>query len=405
MAPRPRPHPQPRHRKPRTPLLSPAARRGTVTATAAALASVTLLSQQASADPGEDGKKDGKPSLEETQQKVDALYRQAGAATQRYNAAKERTDGQRKQVDRLLDQTAKRADGLNKARRVLGAYAAAQYRNGGLSDTATLLLAKDPQGYFSQSHVMERMTARQQHAVTDFQDKQRDAQKQRAKAAGQLTELTEAQQSLAADKKAVQKKLTEARKLLSELTAEERARIAAAERERQEQARKRAAEAERRAEQARKQQEEAERKRREREEKENSDGDKDKPAPDKPPSDGDSYGAKAQKVIAFAKKELGKPYVWGATGPNSYDCSGFTQAAWRTGGLELPRTTFDQVKVGTQVAKSDMRPGDLIYFYEDVTHVGIYVGGGQMIHASKPGDDVKYESIDYMPFHSAMRPT
>ena len=405
MALRPRPHPQPRHRKPRTPLLSPAARRGTVTATAAALASVTLLSQQASADPGED-QKDDKPSLEETQQKVDALYRQAGAATQRYNAAKERTDGQRKQVDRLLDQTAKRADELNKARRVLGAYAAAQYRSGGLSDTATLLLAKDPQGYFSQTHVMERMTARQQHAVTDFQDKQRGAQKQRAKAAGQLTELTEAQQSLAADKKAVQKKLTEARKLLSKLTDEERARIAAAERKRQAEARQRAAEAEKRAEQARKQQEEAERKRREREEKENSDGDdKGQPAPDKPPSDDDSYGAKAQKVIAFAKKELGKPYVWGATGPNSYDCSGFTQAAWRSGGLELPRTTFDQVKVGTKVAKSDMRPGDLIFFYEDVTHVGIYVGGGQMIHASKPGDDVKYESIDYMPFHSAMRPT
>ncbi|MCK1795517.1 NlpC/P60 family protein [Streptomyces sp. XM4193] len=393
MAPRHRP----RHRKPRTSALSPAARRGSIGATAAALASVTLLSQQAGADPNDDREGD-RPTLEQTRSEVDALYRDAGAATQRYNAAKERTDSRRKQVDRLLDEAARRADDLNKARRVLGSYAAAQYRDGGMSDTATLLLSRDPQGYFNQTHVMERMSARQQHAVTTFRDKQRSVAKQRVAAAGKLAELTEAQRELAADKSTVQTKLTEARKLLSKLTAQERARLAAAERERQEEARKRAAAAERRAEEARKQQEQAERERREREK------EKEQPAPEKP-SDGGSYGAKAQKVLAFAKKELGKPYVWGATGPNSYDCSGFTQAAWRTGGLELPRTTFDQVKVGTKVAKSDMRPGDLIFFYADVTHVGIYVGGGQMIHASKPGDDVKYESVDYMPFHSAMRPT
>lgn len=390
-------HRKPRSTSPLTPF-SPHARRGTIGVTAAALASVTLLSQQASAEP-QNRTSDNKPSLEETQKKVDELYRQAGAATQRYNAAKEKGDQQRKQVDRLLDQAADSAADLNDARRTLGRYAAAQYRHGGLSDTATLLLSKDPQGYFNQTHVMERATAQQQHAVKSFQAKQRAANANRATAAGKLAELTEAQQKLASEKKAVQKKLTQARQVLSRLTAQERARMAAAERKRQEEARKRAAEAEREAAEARKRQEEAERKQRERDEKENE-----KPAPDTPPSDDDSYAAKAAKVIAFAKQELGKPYVWGATGPNSYDCSGFTQAAWRTAGLELPRTTYDQVKIGTKVAKSDMRPGDLIFFYADVTHVGIYVGGGQMIHASKPGDDVKYESVDYMPFHSAMRP-
>lgn len=393
------------HRKPRStsPLaglspFSPAARRGAVGVTAAALASLTLLSQQANAEPEDRNNptSDDKPSLEETQKKVDELYRQAGAATQRYNAAKEKSDQQRQQLDRLLDRAADGAADLNEARRTLGQYATAQYRDGGMSDTATLLLSKDPQGYFSQTHVMERATAKQQHAVKSFQKKQRAANTKRATAAEKLAELTQAQQKLAGDKKAVQKKLTQARQLLSQLTEEQRARMAAAERKRQEEARKRAAQAEREAAEARKRQEEAEREKRERE-----NGDQ---APDTPPSDGDSYAAKAEKVLAFAKQELGKPYVWGATGPNSYDCSGFTQAAWRTAGLELPRTTYDQVEVGTKVAKSDMRPGDLIFFYSDVTHVGIYVGGGQMIHASKPGDDVKYESVDYMPFHSAMRP-
>ena len=78
--------------------------------------------------------------------------------------------------------------------------------------------------------------------------------------------------------------------------------------------------------------------------------------------------------------------------------------AWKTAGVTLPRTTLDQVNVGAKVAKSQMKPGDLVFFYDDISHVGIYIGNGQMIHAPKPGADVRYESIDNMPFHSANRP-
>lgn len=388
------------HRKPRTGILqSPAARRGAVGASAAALASVTLLSQSANAAPG-DG--DDKPTLEETKKKVDELHRQAGAATQKYNAAKEKTAQQRKKVDAMLDDVAKRTDQLNDARRTLSTFATAQYRTGGVSDTATLLLADDPQGYFSQSHVMERLTVKQKKAVEDFKEQQREASKKRAKAAKSLSGLTEAQKQLAKDKKTVQTKLSQARTLLSELTAEEKARLAAIEKKKQEEARRKAAEAERKAEEERKQREAAARKAAQEEEQPQQEEEQPPPSTAQPTDD--SYAAKAEKVIEFAKGELGKPYVWGATGPNSYDCSGFTQAAWRAAGVELPRVTYDQVNVGTKVAKSDMKPGDLIFFYDDISHVGIYVGGGQMIHASKPGDDVKYESIDYMPFHSAVRP-
>ena len=112
----------------------------------------------------------------------------------------------------------------------------------------------------------------------------------------------------------------------------------------------------------------------------------------------------ASAAIAFALEEQGKPYVWGATGPSSYDCSGLTQDAWKAAGISLPRTTWDQVKVGTKVSKSQLQPGDLVFFYDDISHVGIYSGGGKMIHAPKPGASVRYESIDYMPFHSAVRP-
>ncbi|GHC69846.1 hypothetical protein GCM10010349_44970 [Streptomyces flavofungini] len=109
-------------------------------------------------------------------------------------------------------------------------------------------------------------------------------------------------------------------------------------------------------------------------------------------------------MIAFAEKQMGKPYVWGATGPGSYDCSGLTQAAWKTAGISLPRTTWDQVKVGTTVPTSKAKPGDLVFFYDDISHVGIYIGDGKMIHAPKPGANVRVESIYYMPIHSVVRP-
>jgi cell wall-associated NlpC family hydrolase len=355
------------HRKPRPSTFRSAATGGAAGVTTAALVSVTLLSQSAQAAP------DDKPSIGEVKQKVDRLYQQAGSQTQRYNAAKEKADAQRKKVDGLLDQVAARAQDVNDARRTLGHYATAQYRTGGMSGTATLLLTEDPQGFFHQKHVMERMTGRQQHAVDRYQEQQRKVAVKRAEAAGELKKLTEEQTKLRASKEDVQGKLSEARSLLSKLTAAEKKRLAEIER---------------------KKREEAERRARERAEREEERG----------PLPGGSYAAKAAKVIAFAEAQLGKPYVWGATGPNSYDCSGLTQDAWQEGGVSLPRTTWDQVNVGTKVSRDQLQPGDLVFFYDDISHVGLYVGGGRMIHAPKPGDIISYDPVDYMPWHSAVRP-
>lgn len=109
-------------------------------------------------------------------------------------------------------------------------------------------------------------------------------------------------------------------------------------------------------------------------------------------------------MLAFARAQIGKPYVWGASGPSSYDCSGLTQAAWREAGVTLPRTTWDQVEVGTRVATSDLKPGDLVFFYDDISHVGVYKGDGMMIHAPKPGANVREESIYSMPIYGSVRP-
>ncbi|MGW1404832.1 NlpC/P60 family protein [Streptomyces sp. NPDC002403] len=374
------------HRKPRTRVRTTAPAVGLTTA---ALASVTLLStQSAMAAP------DPKPGIEDVQKKVDDLYRQAGTATQQYNRAKEASAAQRAEVDALLDDVAKRADKLNEARRTLGTYAAAQYRSGSLTPSATFFLADDPQSYFDQNQLMDRMTSRQQQAITDFRTQQAKTAKKRAEAVRSLETLTTTQATLRTSKQNVQAKLGEARALLSKLTAEEKARLAEIER-------KKEAEAKRKAQELAKQQAAA---------KAEADRKADEAAKGSGGGTGTGTGSgssattKAEKVLAFARAQIGKPYVWGATGPASYDCSGLTQAAWKAAGVDIPRTTWDQVEIGTRVATADLRPGDLVFFYDDISHVGIYKGDGMMIHAPKPGANVREESIYYMPIHGSVRP-
>ncbi|MFE2049854.1 NlpC/P60 family protein [Streptomyces sp. NPDC059459] len=369
----------------------------------AALTSVALLSQTATAAPSDDDR----PSLEEVEKKVDDLYRQAGSATEKYNAAKEKTTKQRKRVDTLLDDVAKRTQRLNEAREELGSYASAQYRTGSaIPETTTFLLADSPQDYVDRNHLLSRLTGRQKDAVDDFTTQQSETMEKRREATESLATLTESQKDLKTAKATVQKKLSTARELLSELTAEEKARLAAIERKKQEEAARKAAElAERQAE---------ERERRVRaaqEESEAASGSSESSggtgaSSGSTPPDA-SYGTKAEKALAFARAQIGKPYVWGATGPGSYDCSGLTQAAWKAAGVTLPRTTYDQVNAGTTVPVSQAQPGDLVFFYDDLGHVGLYIGNGMMIHAPKPGAYVREESIFYdgeSSIHSVVRP-
>lgn len=399
------------HRKPRTKVRTTTPAVGLTTA---ALASVTLLStQSATAAPAEP-----KPAIEEVQKKVDALYRQAGTATQEYNRAKAASASQRTKVDTLLSDVAKRTEKINEARRALGSYAAAQYRSGGIAPTATFFLADDPQGYFDQSRLMDRATERQQKAVSDFRTQQASAAKKRAEAVKSLETLTDTQATLASSKKDVQTKLTEARGLLSRLTAEEKARLAELERRQEAEAKEKAARLAARQAAEAKERAEAEEKAREEAAKESGGGSGTGSGTGTDPGSGSGtgsgsgsgsgtgsgYAAKAEKVLAFARAQIGKPYVWGASGPSSYDCSGLTQAAWREAGVTLPRTTWDQVEVGTRVATSDLKPGDLVFFYDDISHVGIYKGDGMMIHAPKPGANVREESIYSMPIYGSVRP-
>jgi cell wall-associated NlpC family hydrolase len=129
-----------------------------------------------------------------------------------------------------------------------------------------------------------------------------------------------------------------------------------------------------------------------------------KPTVKKPTVKKASSTSKGEKALAFAKKQLGEKYRYGAAGPNAWDCSGLTMKAWKAAGKSLPHNAKAQYKKGKKVSKSSLKKGDLVFFYSGPSHVGIYAGGGKIIHASRPGKPVAYIKIKYMPYKGARRP-
>ena len=117
----------------------------------------------------------------------------------------------------------------------------------------------------------------------------------------------------------------------------------------------------------------------------------------------DAPNSRAAAAVSYAYSKIGSPYVWGATGPNAFDCSGLTLAAYRAAGVSLPRTTYSQINAGPRIARSELRPGDLVFFYSGISHVGIYIGNGQMIHAPNPSAPVRVAPLDEMPYAGATR--
>ncbi|MGY9068333.1 C40 family peptidase, partial [Streptomyces sp. CAS3] len=101
---------------------------------------------------------------------------------------------------------------------------------------------------------------------------------------------------------------------------------------------------------------------------------------------------------------LGRPYVWGANGPSGFDCSGLMQWSYAHAGIQLPRTSQEQRFAGRRVPLSQARPGDLVVYRSDASHVAMYVGHGQVIHAPHPGAAVRYDPVGMMPISSVTRP-
>ncbi|MGW1541101.1 NlpC/P60 family protein [Streptomyces sp. NPDC002309] len=350
------------HRKPR-----PRSAHGTKARTAA-----TIALAGAATATGLDGIGHADPQLtpEQVKAKVDKLYQEAEVATEKYNGVQEEARAARTRLGSLQDEAARKEERLNSAREALGSYAAAQYRDGGLDPALQLALSDDPDRYLDGAAFAERAGDRRAAAVTRVGRQLREIEQLRGAARLELASLRSRQTELNRHKKTVTGKLDEARRLLDRLTAEERARFAQGEGTDRA---SRASTADRDALQA--------------------PGSATTAAP----------SSRAAAAVSYAYQKLGSPYVWGATGPNAFDCSGLTQAAYRSAGVALPRTTYAQIDAGRRIPRSELAPGDLVFFYSGISHVGLYVGNGQMIHAPNPSAPVRLAPIDQMPFAGATR--
>ncbi|MFJ2304773.1 NlpC/P60 family protein [Streptomyces sp. NPDC087787] len=310
-----------------------------------------------------------RPAPEQIKATVDRLYREAETATEKYDGAKEKADTAEKRLRELGDEAARRQQKLNTARDALGTIAAAQYRDGGIDPVVQLLLSDDPRQYLDGAEFAERAGVRQTAAVSDVRRQLREIGRLRGDARIELTSLRSRQAELRRQKKTVTTKLDEARRLLAGLPPQQRAAIAQG---------GGTGHATR-----------------------HGSGGRDPLVGD--PAAVTAPGARAATAVAYAFRKLGSPYVWGATGPDAFDCSGLIQAAYRSAGVALPRTTYAQINAGRRVPRSALRPGDLVFFYSGVSHVGLYVGNGQMIHAPNPSAPVRLAPIDQMPFAGATR--
>ncbi|MFH8973296.1 NlpC/P60 family protein [Streptomyces sp. NPDC017890] len=329
-------------------------------------ATITLAGAATAASLGGTGHADPEPTPTQVKAEVDKLYQEAEIVTEKYNGAKEKADAAEERLEELRDEAARKELRLNSAREALGSVAAAQYRSGGLDPALQLALSSDPDEYLDGAAFAERASSRQTAAVGRARKELRDIEQLRGAARVEVTSLTARRAELERHRETITGKLGAARRLLSRLTAEERARL------------------------------------------DDSTGDRASRSSADPraslsASSAQAPGSRAAAAVTYAHQKIGSPYVWGATGPDAFDCSGLIQAAYRAAGVSLPRTTYAQIDAGRRVSRSELRPGDLVFFYPGISHVGIYIGNGRMIHAPNPSAPVRVAPVDEMPFAGATR--
>ena len=109
-------------------------------------------------------------------------------------------------------------------------------------------------------------------------------------------------------------------------------------------------------------------------------------------------------AVAYAKSKVGDSYVYGAAGPSAFDCSGLTMAAWAQAGVSLPHSSSAQYSSGRHISESELQPGDLVFYYSPISHVGMYIGNGQIVNALNPGAGVQISGLHDMPYVGAVRP-
>lgn len=296
------------------------------------------------------------------------LYREAEKATEAYNATEEKLKKQRVEVDRIEWRLARARLSLHDSRGDVGRLARQQYQSRtGISPYVRLLLARDPQRALDQRHVIGQVALERAQTLERLVRNEEKADSLAWKARRALDVRLSLAEHRKKKRDAVQKRLRGVEELLASLTAEQLDDVTELEREKEAGAQKEFV----------------------------ASG---ALSGVRPPTE---EGARA---LRYAVEQIGKPYEWGAEGPKSYDCSGLTSQAWARAGLPIPRTSQEQWAGLERVPIERLRPGDLVVYFPEATHVALYLGNGLVVQAPRPGARVKVSPIAANPVLGAVRP-
>ncbi|MFC8721615.1 NlpC/P60 family protein [Kitasatospora sp. NPDC057198] len=344
------------HRRPKQPSR---ARLAVLTGTAA---TAVALSAQVGAQAAP-----AQPSKDEVKAQVDKLSEEMEQATEKYNGAKERADRLRQQAGQLQDQVARSQEQLTELSAGLAVVAADEYRQGGVDPSMQLMLSSDPDEYLAKASSFDQAASTQSEVLKALKDQQRRLDQQKQETTAVLAELDGETRTLNDTKNQVQSKLAESRRLLNQLSAADRAAVLA-------------------------------------DNEGTASRGSDRVDLSTLPK---ASSAAAQSAVDIALAQRGKPYLWGAQGPNSFDCSGLMVYAYAQAGVHLPRTSQEQAGVGSSVGRDwhNAQPGDLVIYNSNGTrdHVGMYIGNGTVVHAPKPGAPVRTMAVDALPISTIRR--
>ncbi|WP_240755879.1 C40 family peptidase [Nocardioides iriomotensis] len=291
------------------------------------------------------------PDIDDVQSRVDSLYKKAEQASERYNDARLNLQRAQKRLTALRADLDRQRDKFESVRQDMAASVVSQYQGQALSTTTQVLLAKDPDAFLDQVATVSGYNDQQSEMMADFAVQAQQLEMREAAAKRELDRIAATKKTLADEKAEIDDKAAEAKDLLDRLEA-------------------RAAPVSRSAERL----------------------------PDVPVS------GRAGAAVSYALGQVGDSYVYGAAGPSAFDCSGLTMMAWAQAGVGLPHSSGAQMGSGSPVSQDQLQPGDLVFYYSPVSHVGIYIGNGQIVHAANPSTGVQVSPVFSMPYSGAVRP-
>lgn len=293
------------------------------------------------------------PKIDDVQARVDTLFHEAEQASERLNDAKlELADLQGDLVSLQADQN-RQDTKLESAREDLQDSIVSQYEGQNLSAVGVVATTDDAHSFVSNLSTMSAYNDLQGQLFDSFTTEAKALQIRERATAQRAEEIQKKQDQLAAEKNTIDTKLATAKDLLEKLKADEREALLSR-------------------------------------------------GSVQMPSGVDASG-RAAIAIRYAMAQVGKSYVYGAAGPNSFDCSGLMMMAWAQAGISLPHSSSAQYGVGRHVSSGDLQPGDLVFYYSPISHVAMYIGNGLIVEAANPGAGIRVSGVFSMPYAGATR--